>query len=80
MGQKDVGLIEKLASEDEEFRKLLEEHRNLDRDIQEYENRPHLTVEQSMEKTRLKKRKLASKDKIEAILRRYRTSSPERMS
>lgn len=74
MEEKDADLIERLAREDEEFRRLLEQHRNLDREIKEYEKRPYLTPSQALEKARLKKLKLASKDKMEAILRKHRTS------
>lgn len=73
MEERDATLIEKLARENEEFRQLLERHRSLERDLQEYEKKPYLTSEQILDKTRLKKLKLAGKDKMEAILKRYRS-------
>lgn len=75
MEKKDATLIEVLAGEDEEFRKLLEQHRNLEKDLEEYERKPYLTAAENLEKTRLKKLKLAGKDRMEAILRKYRTGS-----
>lgn len=75
MEKKDATLIEVLAREDEEFRKLLEQHRNLEKDLEEYERKPYLTAAENLEKTRLKKLKLAGKDRMEAILRKYRAGS-----
>ena len=75
MEKKDATLIEVLAREDEEFGKLLEQHRNLEKDLEEYERKPYLTAAENLEKTRLKKLKLAGKDRMEAILRKYRAGS-----
>ena len=75
MEERDATLIEVLARENDEFRKLLEQHRNLEKDLEEYEGKPYLTAAQSLEKTRLKKLKLAGKDRMEAILRKYRAGS-----
>lgn len=74
MDERDATLIEKLARENEEFRRLLDEHRSLEKDLEQYEHKPYLTASQSMERARLKKLKLLSKDKMEAILRQYRSS------
>ncbi len=75
MEKREAGLIEKLARENEEFKKLLEEHHNLEKDLKEYEKRGYLTPTQLMEKRKLKKLKLAGKDRMEAILRGYRAKS-----
>lgn len=73
MEERDATLIEKLSRENEEFRQLLDQHRSLEKDLQEYEKKSYLTSEELLEKTRLKKMKLAGKDRMEAILRRYRS-------
>ncbi len=75
MEERKAGLIEKLARENEEFKKLLAEHHNLEKDLKEYEKRGYLTPTQLMEKRKLKKLKLAGKDRMEAILRGYRAES-----
>jgi uncharacterized protein YdcH (DUF465 family) len=75
MEKKDATLIEQLARENEEFRKLLEQHHNLEENLAEYEGKPYLTAAQAMEKTRLKKLKLAGKDRMEAILKQYRSGT-----
>jgi len=75
MEKKDATLIEKLARENEEFKRLFEEHHSLEKDLLEYEKRSCLTPTQLVEKQKLKKLKLVGKDRMEAILRQHRTKS-----
>ncbi|MEE8449304.1 MAG: DUF465 domain-containing protein [Thermodesulfobacteriota bacterium] len=75
MEKREAGLIEKLARENEEFKKLLEEHHNLKKDLKEYEKKVYLTPTQLMQKSKLKKLKLVGKDRMEAILREYHPKS-----
>jgi len=49
--------------------KLRREHAELDRRIQEFESHPWLSADDQMERTRLKKMKLAAKDQIERLQR-----------
>ncbi len=69
---RDRELIAKYAERDEELRKLVEEHRALDKQLERYHRRPYLTSEQEIEKKRIQIGKLAIKDKIMAIIERYR--------
>lgn len=58
-----------LLRTDEGFRQLVSEHHELDEQIHRLSTQTYLTQQQQYEEARLKKRKLALKDRIEAILR-----------
>ncbi|MCX8031068.1 MAG: DUF465 domain-containing protein [Thermodesulfovibrionales bacterium] len=69
---KETEIIETLKTQNEEFRKLYNEHRELDRLLLEMEHRNSLTEEEEIEKKRLKKEKLYKKDKIAEYVRNYK--------
>ncbi|MCD6319047.1 MAG: DUF465 domain-containing protein [Candidatus Desulfofervidaceae bacterium] len=77
MEQWEIDLINKLKDKDEELRKLWEEHLELEKKIEEYHKRIYLTPEEEVEKNRLKKIKLAGKDRLHAILNKYRKEMGE---
>ena len=52
-----------------EFQQLVSEHHDLDERIRHLSKLSYLTDQQQFEETQLKKRKLALKDRIEAMLR-----------
>jgi uncharacterized protein YdcH (DUF465 family) len=58
-----------LLRTDEAFRQLVSEHQALDAQIRQLSALAYLTDRQRYEETSLKKRKLAVKDRIEAIVR-----------
>jgi len=68
----DSELIEKLKSENLEFRKLFKEHENYEKQLKAFDNKKYLTTEETIERKRIQKLKLAGKDKIELILSKYR--------
>ncbi len=68
----DEELIARLLPRDEELRKYVEEHRRYEEQLEKFNQRPYLTTEEEMEKKRIQKLKLAGRDKIEAILTKYR--------
>ena len=68
----ELDLINKLIDKDEELKRLWEEHLELEKKIEEYNKRLYLTPEEEAEKNRLKKLKLAGKDRIQEILNKYR--------
>jgi uncharacterized protein YdcH (DUF465 family) len=72
MEQWELDLINKLIDKDEELKRLWEEHLELEKKIEEYNKRLYLTPEEEAEKNRLKKLKLAGKDRIHEILNKYR--------
>lgn len=64
--------VEDVAAQNPELRQLLDEHRVLDGKLDQYAQRPYLTSLEEIEVKTLKREKLLKKDKIEAILSRYR--------
>ncbi len=60
---------ERLAREDEAYRRLVEKHHEYDRRVEELRTRRFLTEEEKVEEVRLKKLKLAMKDQMEAMVR-----------
>lgn len=72
MEQREEELILALLDRDAELKKYYEEHQDLEKRLQEFQNKHHLTPMEEVEKKRLQKLKLAGKDKIMAILGRHR--------
>ncbi len=73
MEKKDEELIQTLLEREPDLRRYYEEHRDLERQLDGFQQKVHLTTEEEIEKKRLQKLKLAGKDKIMEILSRYRT-------
>jgi hypothetical protein len=73
--KKDLELIEKYIDKDDELKKHVVEHGELEKKLEELKSKPYLTADQEVEVKRLKKTKLAGRDKIEEILKRYRQNS-----
>ncbi len=69
---KDEEIINILKEENEEFRKLVEEHRRLDRYLDEMNKKRYLTSDEEIEKKKLQKKKLYYKDRIAEMIREYR--------
>ena len=57
-----------LMATSEEFRQLVSRHSDFARQLDELESLPHLTEEQQLEETRLKKLKLRLKDQMEEMV------------
>ena len=72
MERQDQELISQLIQTDEELKGLVEQHQVYEEQLEEFNRRPYLTTEETMEKKRIQKQKLAGKDRIEAILAQYR--------
>jgi uncharacterized protein YdcH (DUF465 family) len=62
-----------LMETNEEFRRLAGQHSEFAQKLDALEALPHLTHEEQLEETRLKKLKLHLKDQMEAILKQYRS-------
>jgi uncharacterized protein YdcH (DUF465 family) len=73
---KEQEIIESLKKENEEFRKLLEEHHGLDASLAEMDKKVYLTAEEELERKKLQKIKLAKKDKMAEFIRDFRKSHP----
>jgi uncharacterized protein YdcH (DUF465 family) len=61
-----------LMSVNEDFRRLVEQHSDYARKLDALESQAHLTDQEQIEETRLKKLKLRLKDQMEAIISQYR--------
>ena len=61
-----------LISTNEDYRRLFEQHSDYARKLDALEAQPHLTDQEQIEETRLKKIKLRLKDQMEAIISQYR--------
>jgi uncharacterized protein YdcH (DUF465 family) len=70
MEDKDIAEI--LKKEDEEFKKLGAEHKNLEKALSEFQSKAYLTPEEEFEKKRVQKLKLLKKDKMAERIRQYK--------
>ena len=61
-----------LMETNEEFRRLVEQHRDYGQKLEALNSRHYLTPEEQVEEVRLKKIKLRLKDQMESMLSRYR--------
>lgn len=69
---KESEIIEILRKENEEFKKIEEEHRSLDEKICEMDKNRYLSSEEEMERKSLQKQKLAMKDQMAVLIREYK--------
>lgn len=65
-------IVEILKRENEEFRRLAEEHRNLDNMLLEIDKKPYLTPDEEIERKRIQKLKLNKKDRMAELIREYK--------
>jgi uncharacterized protein YdcH (DUF465 family) len=68
-------LIDRLMAENEEFRRLRDEHQRYDRELETLKQSSPLSAEQEWRITELKKLKLMAKDRMESILRHARVTA-----
>lgn len=68
----DDEIIEALKRDNEEFRKLYREHRELDSILSELDKKHYLTTEEELEMHRMKKEKLSKKDKIAELIKNFK--------
>ena len=66
---KEYEIVEFLKKEHEEFRRLSEEHRNLDQLLIDIDHRRYLTPEEEMLRKTIQKQKLQFKDRMAEIVR-----------
>lgn len=71
-------LVERLTAENEEFRRLREEHREYEQELEGLKQRPFLSADQQWRISEIKKLKLIAKDRMEAIIRQARQTAASR--
>lgn len=69
----EEALRAKLRTENAEFQHLEQEHRRIDRELMNFEIHVYLSPEEEFERRRLQKLKLAAKDKMMEMIKRYKT-------
>lgn len=72
MKEDEVALIKRLMAEDEEFRRLSEEHIEFEKQLNQFNSRSHLTPAEEMERKKIQKMKLVGKDRMEMIISNHR--------
>ena len=73
MEERDLALIRTWVDQDQELKQRMAEHEEFERRLEEFNRRPYLTAEETLERKRLQKLKLAGRDRIEQILAKYRS-------
>jgi uncharacterized protein YdcH (DUF465 family) len=66
----EEALVARLRSENTEFQKWEQEHRQLENSLLTFEAHRYLTTEEEVERKRIQKLKLAAKDRMMEIIRR----------
>ncbi len=70
----DPTLLEKVQGENEEFKKLYQEHLDLKHRVEELNNMKFLSPEQELEKKTVQKQKLKGKDRMIEIIEQFQAS------
>jgi uncharacterized protein YdcH (DUF465 family) len=68
----EAGTLEDRIHQDDEYRKLEQEHTEYEKRLLAYTEKVVLSDDEQIEETRLKKKKLQVKDRMAAIARRIR--------
>lgn len=71
---KEQEIAEILLKENEEYKKLEEEHKSLKGTLAEIDRKVYLTPEEEVERKRVQKLKLTKKDRMAEITREYKKS------
>jgi uncharacterized protein YdcH (DUF465 family) len=69
---KEQEVIESLRQENEEFRKLVEEHHHLEGLLAEIDKKVYLTPEEEVERKKIQKQKLIKKDRMAELIRDFK--------
>lgn len=73
MEKRDFELVQKHIASDPELKRYMDEHEELERRLTEMSRHLYLTPAEEIERKRIQKLKLAGRDRIEAILAKYRS-------
>ena len=72
MEERDERLIARLIKDSKTLREYIGQHQEYEIQLEEYNKRIYLTSEESLERKRIQKLKLAGRDKIEGLLAEQR--------
>ena len=72
MEKADEELVARWTDKDPELKLCMENHLEYERQLEEFNRRAYLTAEETVERRRIQKLKLAGRDRIEQILAQYR--------
>lgn len=75
MEHREEELIQQLLAHDNELKALYLEHQELKQKLETFRNKLYLTPEEELEKKRIQKLKLASKDRLMEVLHRHRSAA-----
>lgn len=74
MELKDEQTIVSLLEKDPELKKCYDEHRELEKQLAEFQHKHHLSPDEEIEMKKIQKLKLAGKDRMMEILGKYRNT------
>jgi len=72
MEERDEKLIAQLIKDSNTLREYMGQHQEYENQLEEYNKQIYLTTEESLERKKIQKLKLAGRDKIESILAEHR--------
>jgi uncharacterized protein YdcH (DUF465 family) len=68
-------IIEKLCSDNFEFKRIHDKHQSYEKELEGFQNRLHLSTEEELKAKTIKKNKLLLKDKMAVYINRYGNDS-----
>ena len=72
MDEKEMQLLEKYINQDEEIKRLWEEHQLFEKQLEKLESKSFLTPAEEQHKREIKKQKLGGKTKLVNLLNQYK--------
>jgi uncharacterized protein len=72
MERADEELVARWIDKDPELKRRIEDHEEFERQLEDFNRRAYLTAEETVERRRIQKLKLAGRDRIEELLAQYR--------
>ena len=69
---KEQEIVESLKQQNEEFRKLMEEHHSLEGILAEIDRKVYLSQEEEIERKKIQKQKLIKKDRMAELIRDFK--------
>lgn len=68
---KEAEIISILRTENEEYKKIEEEHKKLELTLDELKKKKYLTADEDVERKKIQKQKLQYKDKLAQLIRAH---------